>query len=62
MRRKRIVSSIAALTMAASAFAGMAVTASAAGTQLDIVTFDNATADVRQNFTKNQVIGETIVY
>ena len=29
MRRKRIVSSIAALTMAASAFAGMAVTASA---------------------------------
>lgn len=62
MRRKRIVSSIAALAMAASAFAGMAVTASAAGTQLDIVTFDNATADVRQNFTKNQVIGETIVY
>ena len=56
MRRKRIVSSIAALAMAASAFAGMAVTASAAEiTESDVVfgvyDAENKTVSPQTEFT-----------
>lgn len=47
MRRKRIVSSIAALTMAASAFAGMAVTASA-----ETITENYESSEVSVGFEK----------
>lgn len=67
MRRKRIVSSIAALAMAASAFAGMAVTASAAEiTESDVVfgvyDAENKTVSPQTEFTVDNGEGTTYTY
>lgn len=61
MKIKKTVGALCALAMAVTAFAGLAVTANAAGKELDVLTFDTVSADGKK-FEKNQVIGETIVY
>ena len=67
MRRKRIVSSIAALAMAASAFAGMAVTTSAAEIKENDVVFgvydaETKTVSPQTEFTVDNGEGETYTY
>ena len=59
MRTKRIVSSIAALTMAASVFAGLAVTASAEGQETLVPVYSNdfeSTSDFTQGGRSDGII------